>query len=234
MVWKTCRRLFSVEFVLAALITNMWPQRPGSVEETLPLPSMRNDWSHLSHLQPCWRPHCPKSGILGVPESQSPFPSDRTLHASADEVPLAQSSIGCSSRRRSPREWSFSQVQTESGGARVEHLEHSRLIQFPFLSGSPCALMSAQCCSLPRRTSSECSCILFLTISDPSASSLVANLTCVRLHVWIQFLTRTQIVSFLPGTCSPLSTQTASPHQPWGPIASPIDLHWLTRLYPPK
>ena len=77
--------------------------------------------------------------------------------------------------------------------------------------------MSAQCYSLPRRTSSERSCIQFLTISGPWASSLVADLTCVRLHVWRQFRTRTQIVSFLPRTRSPLSTQTASPHQPWAP-----------------
>ena len=84
--------------------------------------------------------------------------------------------------------------------------------------------MSAQCYSLPRRTSSERFCIQFLTISGPSASSLVADFICVRLHVWRQFLTRTQIVSFLPRTRSPLSTQTASPHQPW---ASPIDLHWV-------
>ena len=126
-----CHRLFFMECVLAAFISDMCPPRPGSLEETLSLSSMQNDWSHLSHLQPCWRHRCPSQDPR-VPESHSPFPSDRTLHASADEVPLAQPRIGCSSRRRSPREWSFSQVQTESGGARVEHLEHSRLIQFRF------------------------------------------------------------------------------------------------------
>ena len=44
-VWKTCRWLFSVEFVFAAVVHNMWLPRPGSLEETLPPSSMRNDLS---------------------------------------------------------------------------------------------------------------------------------------------------------------------------------------------
>ena len=193
MVWKTCRWLFSVEFVLATFISNMWPPRPGSVEETLPPPSMRNDWSHLSHLQPCWRLHClsqdPGSfrislaGSLPI-ELSMPVLTKFLWHnqgsvAPLDDVPLEN---GRSLRCR-PR------VDRTSGTLSSDPIS--------FLSGSPSAVMSAQCFSLPRRKSSESS--------------------CIQLHVWRQILTRTQIVSFLPRTRSPLSTQTASPHQSWAP-----------------
>ena len=77
--------------------------------------------------------------------------------------------------------------------------------------------MSTWCCSLPRSTSSKRCGIQFLTFSNPSASSVVAIFTCIRLHVRRQLLTCTEIVAFLPGTPSPLSTQPASPHQPWAP-----------------
>ena len=95
------------------------------------------------------------------------------------------------------------------------------------LARFPSAVMSASCCSHPHRMSSESSCVQFLTISDPAASSLVANLNCDRLHVWRQLLTCTQIVSFLTRTRSPLSAQPAGPHQPWAP-ASSIDIHWIS------
>ena len=91
------------------------------------------------------------------------------------------------------------------------------LARFPLLQGRIC-------CSLPRLASSESSCIKFLTISIPLASSVVAIFTCVWLHVRRQLLTCTQIVAFLPGTRSPLSTQPAGLHQPWPHRVA--DVHW--------
>ena len=146
--------------------------------------------------------------ILAIPESHSPFPSNRTLHV----VPqaLAQSRIGCSFRRRFPREWSFSHVQTESGGARVEHLTLSSsshffiLVRFPFFS-DVCVVLQSFTPHVLRK--------LLYPVSDHLGSS-GAGLTCVRLHVWRQFLPCTQIVSLArslqahtglgptPGNCS--------------------------------
>ena len=211
MVWKTCRWLFSWNLFLPHSI----PTCGRYVLAQWRRPCRYHRCGTIGHICLTFNlvgGPVVQVRILAVPESHSPFPSNRTLHV----VPqaLAQSRIGCSSRRRSPREWSFSQVQTESGGARVEHLTLSSRPISSSSSGFPSSVMSAQCCSLPRRTSSECSCILFLTISNPSASSLVAGVTCVR-HVWRQFLPCTQIVSLArslqahtslgptPGTCSP-------------------------------
>ena len=51
MVRKTCRWLFSVELVFAALIPNVWLLHPGSLEETLSLLSMRKDFVAMFHIR---------------------------------------------------------------------------------------------------------------------------------------------------------------------------------------
>ena len=159
----------------------MWLLRPGSLEETLsPLPTRKDFLRCLKSVSPSTlfeTPSVLQVRMLVVPESHPPFPSDRTLHVGADVVPQTQSQsrIGCSSQRCFPREWSFCQVQTESGGAPLSAIWNT-LVQYHFSSssGSLSAVMSAWCCSLQHRTSSESSCIQFLTISDPSAQVSLA------------------------------------------------------------
>ena len=149
--------------------------------------------------------------ILAVPEYHSPFPSNRTLHV----VPqaLAQSRIGCSSRRRSPREWSFSQVQTESGGARVEHLTlWSRPIS-SCSSGFPSSVMSAQ---LQSSTTHVLRMLLYPVPNHLQSIGFVVGRRChlrsacveTISHVHPDRLVGTQPAAHTslgptPGTCSP-------------------------------
>ena len=84
-------------------------------------------------------------------------------------------------------------------------------------SGSPSSVMSAKCRVRPSRTASVKFGSSEVTISIPSASSLVAGLTWVRLHLCKQFRMCTQTVSFRPGFGSSLGTHTPAPHHPWAP-----------------
>ena len=67
-------------------------------------------------------------------------------------------------------------------------------------SGSPSSVMLAKCRVRPSRTASVRSSSSDVTVSIPSASSLVAGLTCERLHLCKQFRMCTQTVSFRPGS----------------------------------
>ena len=53
--------------------------------------------------------------------------------------------------------------------------------------------------------------------ATPSAISLVAGLTCVRLHLCKQLRMCTHTVSFRPGVGSSLKTHTPGPQHPWAP-----------------
>ena len=84
-------------------------------------------------------------------------------------------------------------------------------------SGSPSSVMSAKCHVRPSRTASVRLGNNEVTVSIPSASSLVAGLTCVRWHLCKQFRMCTHTVSFRPGFGSSLKTHTPGPHHPWAP-----------------
>ena len=77
--------------------------------------------------------------------------------------------------------------------------------------------MSAKCRVRPSRTASVRLGNSAVTVSIPSASSLVAGLTWVRLHFCRQFRMCTHTVSFRPGFGSSLRTHTPGPHHPWAP-----------------
>ena len=78
----------------------------------------------------------------------------------------------------------------------------------------PSSVMSAKCRVRPSRTASVRFGSSDVTISIPSASSLVAGLTCVRLHLCKQFRMCTHTVSFRPGFGSSLRTHRLGPHHP--------------------
>ena len=77
--------------------------------------------------------------------------------------------------------------------------------------------MSAKCRVRPSRTASVRFGRIDVTVSIPSASSLVAGLTWVRLQFCKQFRMCTHTVSFRPGFGSSLRTHTPGPHHPWTP-----------------
>ena len=78
-------------------------------------------------------------------------------------------------------------------------------------SRHPSSVMSAKCRVRPSRTASVKCGSSDVTVSIPSASSLVAGLAYVRLHLC------THTVSFRPGFGSSLRTHTPGPHHPWAP-----------------
>ena len=84
-------------------------------------------------------------------------------------------------------------------------------------SGSPSSVTSAKCRVRPSRTASVKFGSSYVTVSIPSASSFVAGLTWVRLHLWKQFRMCTRTVSFCTGFGSSLNTHTPGPHHPWAP-----------------
>ena len=85
------------------------------------------------------------------------------------------------------------------------------------VGSSSSSVMSAKCRVRPSRTASVSLGNSDVALSIPSASSLVAGLTCVRLHLCKQFRMCTQTVSFRPGFGSSLTTHTPRPHHHCAP-----------------
>ena len=81
-------------------------------------------------------------------------------------------------------------------------------------SKSPSSVMSLKCRVRPSLTAAVSPGNSDATVSIPSASTLVAGLTCVRLHLCKQFRVRTHTVWFRPGLDSSLKTHTPGPHHP--------------------
>ena len=116
-------------------------------------------------------------------DSGSAWVSDLSLCDGALEFAGALSSgSGCESGL--PKQTSMTSPSTTMGSSS---------------SASPSSVMSAKCRVRPSRTASVRFGSSDVTISIPPASSLVAGLTCVRLHFCKQFRMCTKTVSFRPG-----------------------------------
>ena len=86
-------------------------------------------------------------------------------------------------------------------------------------SGSPSPAKSAKCLVHHSRIASVSPDDNDAMASVPCASSsLVAGLTCVRLHLCRQFRVWTHTVSFRPGFGSSRNTHNPGPHHPWAPF----------------
>ena len=124
--------------------------------------------------------------------SGSAWISDLVLCDGALELAGASSSgSGCESGL--PRRTSMTSPSTTMGSSSA---------------GSPSSVVSAKCRVRPSRTASVRFGSTDVTVSIPSTSSLIAGLTCVRLHLRKQFRMCTHTVSFRPGFGSSLRTQT--------------------------
>ena len=134
--------------------------------------------------------------------SGSAWVSDLELCDGALELAGALSTSGSGCESGIPKRTSMTSPSTTIGSSST---------------GAPSSVMSAMCRVRPSRTASVRFGSSDVTVSIPSASSLVAGLTCVRLHLCKQFRMCTHTVSFRPGFGSSLRTHTLGPHHPWAP-----------------
>ena len=157
-VWKTCRRLFSMEscschihFQHVAATSWLIGGDPVAIIDAEPL---------VTSVSP--------STLLEAPLSKSGSWESQNLTRRSLPIELSMPVLTKFLWHNQGSVAPLADVPLENGRSLIFRLRvegpcrtSGTLSSDPisFLSGSPSALMSAQCCSLPRRTSSESSCI---------------------------------------------------------------------------